>query len=557
MNRKVQDKPGVFSTPATPASPELLIGNEALLKQAVRMANLGHWIWDELEDCCAYVSQECADIHGVTVAEYLVRSSSLEGDISWAHPDDRERFRAVMTDPKTLESPYDVEYRIVRPDGGIRYVREIGEPVADDNGRLLHTIGTLQDITEFKETQDRLQTSEERLTGAVRRAKLGYWVWDEIEQRALDLSEEYAQIFGLTRDEMLRDYASLEADSTLIHPEDRARVLAMVYETADSGESFDIEYRVIRPDGEMRWVRETSDVITKDSDGHALRTTGTLQDITELKETEQRLAESEQRFRNLIEGSIEGIIIHRNFKPLFVNQAYAQIHGYATSEEILGMESVEPLIATEDQLRLQRVNHAHMNGKDAPLRYEHGAMSRDQSARVLECIARPVSWAGGPAVQNTVIDITARKQAESERLAHARRQRDALVREVHHRIKNNLQGVVGLLADPAGETPSPAKFSRAQHRRSAPLPWCTGCKPRWVTRPSRPARLSARLLGPPARHSVRTWRSAWHRLRRSSSGLPKPRRYHLRWSSTSCSQTLANITDQPTKARRALPPKLR
>ena len=203
---------------------------------------------------------------------------------------------------------------------------------------------------------------------------------------------------------------------------------------------------MIRPDGEMRWVRETSDVITKDPDGHALRTSGTLQDITELKETELRLAESEQRFRNLIEGSIEGIIIHRNFKPLFVNQSYAQIHGYATSQEILDMESIEPLIASEDRGRLQQVNHAHMNGEEAPLRYEHGAMSRDHSVRVLECIARLVSWAGGSAMQNTVIDVTDRKRAESERLTHARRQRDALVREVHHRIKNNLQGVVGLLS---------------------------------------------------------------------------------------------------------------
>ena len=446
MTGKAQSKPGGSATPPGLSSHEQLLGSEALLKQAVRMANLGHWVWDEVKDCCAYVSPECARMCGVTVEDYLIKSSTLDGYIGWAHPHDRARYEAVLKNPLEMGDPYDIEYRIIKPDGVIRHVREIGEPVADENGRITHTIGTLQDITEFIETQDRLKTSETRLTGAVRRAKLGYWVWDEVEQCALDLSEEYAQIFGLTRDEMLRDYSTLDEDLTLTHPDDREWVRALVFETADSGESFDMEYRVIRPDGELRWVRETSDAITKDPDGHALRTTGTLQDITELKETELRLAESEQRFRNLIEGSIEGIIIHRNSKPLFVNQAYAQLHGYATSQEILDLESIEPLIASEDRVRLRQVNHAHMNGEDAPLRYEHGAMGRDHSVRVLECIARLVSWAGGSAMQNTVIDVTDRKRAESERLTHARRQRDALVREVHHRIKNNLQGVVGLLS---------------------------------------------------------------------------------------------------------------
>ena len=115
-------------------------------------------------------------------------------------------------------------------------------------------------------------------------------------------------------------------------------------------------------------------------------------------------------------------------------------------DEILSMESIETLIAPEDRARLHQVNDAHMRGEDAPLHYEHNALARDHSPLVLECMVRPVRWAGVSAVQNTVIDVTERRQAESERLSHARQQRDALVREVHHRIKNNLQGVVGLLS---------------------------------------------------------------------------------------------------------------
>ena len=238
----------------------------------------------------------------------------------------------------------------------------------------------------------------------------------------------------------------------LTHPEDRAKVLR-AYE---NDEGMEVDYRIVRADGNIRYVREIQEGTVNEADT-VIESVGTLQDITELKETEQRLAESEQRFRNLIEGSIQGIIIHRDFKPLFVNEAYAEIHGYSKSDEILGMESIECLIALEDRARLHHVNDAHMCGEDAPLHYEHGALARDHSSLVLECIVRPVSWAGVSAVQNTVIDITARKRAESEKLSHAQRQRDALVREVHHRIKNNLQGVVGLLSQSRHGNSEPAQ----------------------------------------------------------------------------------------------------
>lgn len=179
----------------------------------------------------------------------------------------------------------------------------------------------------------------------------------------------------------------------------------------------------------------------------AERTTELEADIAVRKEAEARLRESEERFRNLIEGSIQGILIHRDFKPLFVNEAYAKILGYDSSDAICAMQSIEPIIAPHDVPRLRAIKEARMRGDPAPDQYEYDALGKDGNVVALENVVRLVNWDGRPAIQNVVIDVTQRKRFEAERLAHAKQQRDVLVREVHHRIKNNLQGVLGLLQE--------------------------------------------------------------------------------------------------------------
>ncbi len=82
-----------------------------------------------------------------------------------------------------------------------------------------------------------------------------------------------------------------------------------------------------------------------------LRVKSLEKETAELKKADEALGKSEERFRNLVEGSIQGILIHRDHKPLFVNQAYSSIYGY-TPEEILGMDSIVSLFSQQDKTRL-------------------------------------------------------------------------------------------------------------------------------------------------------------------------------------------------------------
>lgn len=139
-----------------------------------------------------------------------------------------------------------------------------------------------------------------------------------------------------------------------------------------------------------------------------------LLDVTERRAAEVALRESEERFRNLIEGSIQGIYIHQDWRPLFANQAYADILGYDSPEEILAMTCFEHHIAPHERPRLRDYLVRRLLGEPVPIHYEYDALRKDGEVVTLDKVVRLVHWKGEVAVQDTVIDITARRRAEEQ-----------------------------------------------------------------------------------------------------------------------------------------------
>lgn len=135
----------------------------------------------------------------------------------------------------------------------------------------------------------------------------------------------------------------------------------------------------------------------------------TLHDAA-LREQKQRY---EQQFRTLIEGSIQGVLIHRHGKPVFVNQAWAGFHGY-TVDEVMGMESVVPLVAPEDRDRLLQYAALLMRGEPAPTRFEYRGVKRAGSLIGLENLSTRIEWQGSSAIQSTIYDVSEQKRAEQE-----------------------------------------------------------------------------------------------------------------------------------------------
>lgn len=138
-------------------------------------------------------------------------------------------------------------------------------------------------------------------------------------------------------------------------------------------------------------------------------------DITERKRSEQALRESEQRFRNLIEGSVLGIVIARDGKGIFANQTYAEIFGYSSPQDILSLASLDRLYAPGEVDRIRQFRTARRIGQAAPSRYEFQGVRKDGSLLWAETQVQTIVWQGELAVQATVADITLRKEYE-ERL---------------------------------------------------------------------------------------------------------------------------------------------
>lgn len=130
---------------------------------------------------------------------------------------------------------------------------------------------------------------------------------------------------------------------------------------------------------------------------------------------ESALRQSESRFRNLVERSIQGIYIHRDMRLLFVNPAFAEMLGYDSPEELMSDRSLLRLIHPDEHERVLGFKNRRMAGQDAPSRYEIRLLRRDGSVVWLENNAYLIEWDGTPAIQSTNLDITERKRTE-ERL---------------------------------------------------------------------------------------------------------------------------------------------
>ena len=161
-------------TPAdVPAMSEAAI-KDNWLKQAARIAGLGYYVWDVIADRCIFCSEEHARIHGLSQEEYIAESSTLNG---FAHRDDQDKVAACFQALRRGEA-FDLEYRIVRPDQTERYVHEIGQPIFDDSGRVVHEIGTCRDITHQMSTVLALRTAEESMLDGIEALPLGFAIYD-------------------------------------------------------------------------------------------------------------------------------------------------------------------------------------------------------------------------------------------------------------------------------------------------------------------------------------------------------------------------------------------
>ena len=224
------------------------------------------------------------------------------------------------------------------------------------------------------------------------------------------ITENVSSVLGYDPEEFTAD-PNFWADH--IHPEDQTRVLSELQRLFQTGYHVH-EYRFRHKNGRYRWVHDELRLI-RDSDGNPSHIVGYCLDITGRKDAEESLRASEEKYRSLVDRSLEGIVIAQGLPPrlVFANQALAKMTGYSVDELMsLSPEGIEGLIHPKDREMFFGRFAKRLAGEGVPAHYEVRVVQRDGSLRWAEISSTRVDYRGQPAVQAMFIDITNRKHAE-------------------------------------------------------------------------------------------------------------------------------------------------
>ncbi len=279
------------------------------------IAHFGFCEWDYDHGRIISCTPAYARIFGMSVAEVVESQSTWEKVLEQIHPADRDRYRDSH-DNRLVEGSHEIEYRVFRRDGEIRHLKEVAIVIQADRERRREALGLVQDVTESFDLRKELEESAAKLRLAARTARLGYWHFDEVAGEYLDISDEYAEIYGYTVPEFLERYRRLEDDLTVVHPDDR-EALEKAYR--DSYGKVDYEYRMRHRDGRWIYVREIS-IDIKDEAGNYVESLGTLQDVTELKEAQLKAEQA-----NRAKTEFLSRMSHELRTPLNAILGYAQL----------------------------------------------------------------------------------------------------------------------------------------------------------------------------------------------------------------------------------------
>ena len=381
--------------------------SETLLKEAQRRARLAYWLWDP--EMQRYVlAAEAEEILGLPVADMATNDQFLP----YIHEDDRAWVaEAYLGQTERLE-PCVIEYRWCRPDGKVIWLRDMCEQERDSTGRVHRLVGTIQDVTEQKRSEEALREKEARLRAVQRRAGLAYWQWDFGVEQRYSWSDEGSSILGVPFEDLP---AKDEDYLKFVHKDDRDRVDAEFVRSIREEVGLDIEYRISRPNGSVVWVREL-DEVQRSGAGKAQRMTSTIQDVTHQKEIEEALRENQAVL----------LAAQRRARIAYWLEDAGIGRGYTTSDfmaEVLGVPPNAVPTTDGDYLRLVhpedrgRVAYAYERSvsSNTPYAIEYRTFRADGSIGWLRELAdfRAPSADRPTRLIGTIQDITEQKASES------------------------------------------------------------------------------------------------------------------------------------------------
>lgn len=341
------------------------------------------------------------------------------------------------------------EHRVIQNDGGIRWLRWSGRAIFDPSGRIIEYQSVGRDVTEQKETEEKLRAYQERLEGAMAMGNLAWWQMD-CDTGNVAFSDQKAEMLGYPR-ERFSHYSDFVA---LIHPDDcTAAMQAMRNHLEGTASRYDVEYRIRAASGEYLWFRDTGGITDRGSDGRPRRVTGIVVDITDRRRMEERLRESEAKSRTLVEHALEGtLVLDRRGTVLLANRAAAAVAGYGEKDLLIGRNIMEFIAPESQEAAASRVEEL-ARGNDVS-DDEYVILTPESHRIFVECTGKRIVYEGEPAMLLSFRNVTDRKQAE-EALRAANEKLNLLSGITRHDILNMVTGILGYIELAREVSPDP------------------------------------------------------------------------------------------------------
>ncbi|ERP30862.1 PAS domain S-box protein [Chitinivibrio alkaliphilus] len=313
---------------------------------------------------------------------------------------------------KTHEG-FTIEPKLIRKNGEVFPALFTVEPLLDSHGNLKGTLGVSVDISQLKDTEEKLRQSQEQYQSLVNNVPgITFRCKADKDWTMLFLTTQIDSITGYTAEELLGNAKTSYGELT--HPDDQQFVAQSVEAGIHANAPWEIEYRVRHKDGSLRWVYEKG-IAIKDEDGHVQYLDGFILDVTDRKQAEEELKISEERYNLAISGTGVGLwdwdMINNT---VFFSEQWKKMLGYEDHEIPNKFSGWQNLWHPDDVDRIEKHINDYLDGKSKSYEVEHRLQAKDGSWRWIltrgeiekDSAGQPIRWTG------TNIDITQRKHAE-------------------------------------------------------------------------------------------------------------------------------------------------